>query len=265
MSSFRTNMSRKLKVLDESVFGDVKLELFTQALGLNSRFAHHRHIKRRTKSRRSSIYDIRKKPKLNEGIKCMTLNPKCVSLEKLYGQFDKDSYEWADGILATIIRRFAKESTPFQADGAASRGVSASGPHSRLSRASTAKSGLATPGFPKSATPNNTKPVADVSADFPVQGKNFINTMLEMSVDAGLDFLRTQAEQGQIPLKVPEISVVRTLCSLITAHLNIVSENGGFGKLYSAGYSSRLLELPLQFRRDGSSSGGRSRKRSEPG
>ena len=44
----------------------------------------------------------------NDSIKCMTLNPKCVSLEKLYGQFDKDSYEWSDGILATIIRRFAK-------------------------------------------------------------------------------------------------------------------------------------------------------------
>ena len=49
-------------------------------------------------------------PQFNDGIKCMTLNPKCVSLEKLYGQFDKDSYEWSDGILATIIRRFAKVS-----------------------------------------------------------------------------------------------------------------------------------------------------------
>ena len=66
-----------------------------------------------------------------------------------------------------------------------------------------------------------------------MSGKNFINTMLEMSVDAGLDFLRTQAAQGQIPLEVPEISVVRTLCSLITAHLNIVSENGGFGESHS--------------------------------
>ena len=45
---------------------------------------------------------------MTDSIKCMTLNPKCVSLEKLYGQFDKDSYEWSDGILATIIRRFAK-------------------------------------------------------------------------------------------------------------------------------------------------------------
>ena len=51
-----------------------------------------------------------------------------------------------------------------------------------------------------------------------------------MSVDAGLEFLKTQS--GQIPVHVPDISIVRTLCSLILAHLNIVSENGGFGKLY---------------------------------
>ena len=49
---------------------------------------------------------------MTDSIKCMTLNPKCVSLEKLYGQFDKDSYEWSDGILATIIRRFAKVNYP---------------------------------------------------------------------------------------------------------------------------------------------------------
>ena len=95
----------------------------------------------------------------------MTLNPKCVSLEKLYGQFDKDSYEWADGILATIIRRFAKESVPFQADGM-SRG-SAGGPLSRLSRSSTAKSGLATPAGNKSGsvTPVAGAKTVEVAAD----------------------------------------------------------------------------------------------------
>ena len=52
--------------------------------------------------------------------------------------------------------------------------------------------------------------------------------MLEMSVDAGLEFLKSQSTQ--IPIKTPDISIVRTLCSLILAHLNIVSENGGFGE-----------------------------------
>ena len=48
-----------------------------------------------------------------------------------------------------------------------------------------------------------------------------------MSVDAGLDFLKSQ--KGQIPIEMPDISIVRTLTSLLLAHLNIVSENGGFG------------------------------------
>ena len=61
----------------------------------------------------------------------------------------------------------------------------------------------------------------------PKTGKNFLASVLEMSVDAGLEFLKTQT--GQIPVPVPDISVVKTLCSLILAHLNIVSENGGFG------------------------------------
>ena len=53
-------------------------------------------------------------------------------------------------------------------------------------------------------------------------------TLLEMSVDAGLDFLKQHATQ--VPISAPDISLVRTLCSLIAAHLTIVSENGGFGK-----------------------------------
>ena len=61
----------------------------------------------------------------------------------------------------------------------------------------------------------------------PETGKKFIITLLEMSVDAGLEFLKTQL--SLTPIIVPDISIVRTLCSLLLAHLNIVSENGGFG------------------------------------
>ncbi|KAL5256854.1 hypothetical protein ACHWQZ_G011949 [Mnemiopsis leidyi] len=265
-------------------------------------------------------------PSFNDGIKCMTLNPKCVSLEKLYGQFDKDSYEWSDGILATIIRRFAKESTPYQMDGTPSRtGASAKSRFSAksLSRSSfnTSKSaGGATPSDEQRSLPdtpasnaksdivtNNWKwlvldgpvdpvwvenlntvlddtrtlclangervpllprmrilfevddlsyaspatisrcgmvymdPVElgwrpfverwkhDLPSNLPESGKKYLITLLEISVDAGLDFLKTQA--GQTPIIVPDISVVRTLCSLLLAHLNIVSENGGFGDL----------------------------------
>lgn len=64
-----------------------------------------------------------------------------------------------------------------------------------------------------------------------------------MSVDAGLDFLKSQT--GQIPIRVPDVSIVRTLCSLVLAHLNIVSENGGFGTFDDLPYNYRIMSNRL--------------------
>ena len=38
-----------------------------------------------------------------------SINPKCVKMGELYGQTNPNTLEWTDGLLASAVRRFAKE------------------------------------------------------------------------------------------------------------------------------------------------------------
>lgn len=45
-----------------------------------------------------------KHPAVYPKVKTWILNPKCISMQELYGEFNTDTLEWKDGLMGTIFR-----------------------------------------------------------------------------------------------------------------------------------------------------------------
>ncbi|XP_071833092.1 dynein axonemal heavy chain 6-like isoform X4 [Apostichopus japonicus] len=71
-------------------------------------------------NRNSVIKSFGKKGKVDT----FSINPKCVKIGELYGQTDPNTLEWTDGLLASAIRRFSRESShSFHGDDAGDKSV----------------------------------------------------------------------------------------------------------------------------------------------
>jgi hypothetical protein len=43
-------------------------------------------------------------------VKVATINPKCLSLSELHGEFNSNTMEWKDGLLSRLFRKFSCDS-----------------------------------------------------------------------------------------------------------------------------------------------------------
>lgn len=47
-----------------------------------------------------------------EKVQVVALNPKSITMGQLYGEFDENTHEWTDGVLATYMRECCADTRP---------------------------------------------------------------------------------------------------------------------------------------------------------
>lgn len=47
-----------------------------------------------------------------EKVRVVALNPKSITMGQLYGEFDENTHEWTDGVLATYMRECCADTQP---------------------------------------------------------------------------------------------------------------------------------------------------------
>ncbi|XP_063728306.1 dynein axonemal heavy chain 6-like isoform X2 [Symsagittifera roscoffensis] len=62
---------------------------------------------------------------------------------------------------------------------------------------------------------------------FPPKGQEFLDGMFDHFLEAGLKFVKSHSSEQHV--KAPELSMVKTLCTLLEAYIEFLKYNGGFG------------------------------------
>ena len=63
--------------------------------------------------------------------------------------------------------------------------------------------------------------------DLPESGKNFLQALFDSSMDKGLAFLHKYREHQAV--EVPAMSIVGTLCHILSAYITFLGGHGGYG------------------------------------
>ncbi|XP_033124826.1 dynein heavy chain 6, axonemal-like [Anneissia japonica] len=90
--------------------------------------------------------------------------------------------------------------------------------------------------------------ISKLPKEFPESGKKHLHALFERSVDRGLDFVHAHAKQQHVP--ATDMNIISMLCHLLSAFVNFMGKNGGYGKRdatersgdsrQQSGHSSRL-------------------------
>jgi dynein heavy chain len=59
-----------------------------------------------------AMKSIRGKDNSFQKVTTFELNPKCINIGELYGEFNKITHEWTDGLVASIVRNCVADTTP---------------------------------------------------------------------------------------------------------------------------------------------------------
>lgn len=139
--------------------------ILQKALVLLPMLQPHEGVKREADARRPSMFMNRGK---KGHVETFVVNPKCVKLGELYGETDPHTFEWSDGLIAAVTRRFAKDSaTPMPTMSDEARSVR---PASTVTDASTGTQAITVASRTETTSPGEEPHDGTISA-FEVEGE----------------------------------------------------------------------------------------------
>ncbi|XP_067943512.1 dynein axonemal heavy chain 6-like [Watersipora subatra] len=243
-------------------------------------------------------------------VESCVINPKCCQLGELYGESDPNTFEWSDGLIASTVRRFAKElNQDNKPDSKKTEGAGTAGSQpdtevvdsSLTAPSSEAEAASSNDGIVNwrwlvmdgpvdtmwvenlntvlddskvlclsngerialadgmrllfevdnlsQASPATISRCAMVYMDpvdlswrpyvktwlqrlpreLPESAKEHLFALFEYSIEKGYVFWRQHYKQQHVP--APELSLVFCLCGILSAFINFLANNGGFGEV----------------------------------
>ncbi|ELU16869.1 hypothetical protein CAPTEDRAFT_116652 [Capitella teleta] len=190
-------------------------------------------------------------------VNTFSLNPKCVKLGELYGETNPNTFEWTDGLIALAARQFAKEWLIM--DGPVdtlwvenlntvlddskvlclANGERINVGHGMRLLFEVDDLSQASPATVSRCAMVYMDPVdlgwqpfvrtwlCHLPRDLPESGRTHLSALFDHSVDRGLAFVKLYRKHLMLP--TPELSLIKCMCSILSALFDFMTKHGGFG------------------------------------